>query len=64
VDLKKTAYSTGVTIKDRTAANANPNRIHTAIAPKKGSVSSGIIRVWQGFREVGTCVYPLAPRRR
>src|SRR5262249_31667767 len=40
---KKIAYSTGVTIKDRTAANDSPNMMHTAIAPKNGSTSSGII---------------------
>ena len=40
---KKMAYSTGVTIKHRTAANASPNMMHTAIAPKNGSTSSGIM---------------------
>ena len=39
---KKIAYSTGMTIKDRTAANDSPNMMHTAIAPKNGSVSSGM----------------------
>ena len=37
------AYNTGVTIKHRTAANDSPNMMHTAIAPKNGSFSSGII---------------------
>src|SRR5271165_792103 len=41
--LKKMAYITGVTSKHRTAANDSPNMMHTAIAPKNGSVSSGII---------------------
>src|SRR5262249_26100741 len=40
--LKKMAYSTGVRTRDRTAATVSPNMMHTAIAPKNGSVSSGI----------------------
>src|SRR5215470_14758282 len=40
---KKMAQSTGVTTSDRTAANDSPNMMHTAIAPKNGSFSSGII---------------------
>ena len=37
------AYSTGVTMSDSTAANDRPNMMHTAIEPKNGSVSSGIV---------------------
>src|SRR5262249_33145871 len=40
---KQMAYSTGVTIKHRTTANASPNMRPAAIAPKNGSRSSGII---------------------
>src|SRR5262249_7735710 len=40
---KKMAYATGVTMRLNTAAHDSPNMMHTAIDPKNGSVSSGII---------------------